>query len=225
MDFTFGIITGGNNEANINLIIDSIEKQNIPNYEIIIVGNTNIKREKTEVILFNETVKSMWITRKKNIITENAKYENIVYFHDYIYLDDNWYKGFLKYGNDFKFCMNQIKNLDGTRFRDWTLWAYDAQNIIKSRGLIIPYDITNLSKIMYFSGAYWVAKKSMMEQYPLDERLCWGQGEDVEWSFRVKQNHEFSMNVHSIVHLMKQKDKAFDYSSEKDIEILKNLYL
>ena len=38
MDFSFGIITGGNNESIINQIIDSIEYENIPNYEIIISG-------------------------------------------------------------------------------------------------------------------------------------------------------------------------------------------
>ena len=38
MNFTFGIITGGNNELMINDIINSIENENIPNYEIIVVG-------------------------------------------------------------------------------------------------------------------------------------------------------------------------------------------
>ena len=36
MNFTFGIITGGNNDVMINEIIDSIEKESIPSYEIII---------------------------------------------------------------------------------------------------------------------------------------------------------------------------------------------
>ena len=39
MEFTFGIITSGAEDDSINQIIDSIEKQNIPTYEIIIVGN------------------------------------------------------------------------------------------------------------------------------------------------------------------------------------------
>lgn len=223
MNFTFGIITGGNTENNINIIINSIEKQKIPNYEIIIVGDCKINRKNTIIIPFDERIKPMWITKKKNIITQNAKYENIVYLHDYVYFLDGWYDGFLKYGNDFKFCMTQILNADGTRFRDWTLWAYDAQHIINSRGFLIPYDMTHLSKIMYFSGAYWVAKKDMMLKYPLDERFCWGQGEDVEWSARVKKEHNFSINRYSIVRLLKQKDKAFDYSSAKDIEILKKI--
>jgi len=222
MDFTFGIISGGNNEININKIIDSIENQKIPNYEIIIIGNTNIKREKTIVKPFDETIKKMWITKKKNIITTNAKYENIVYLHDYVYFLDDWYREFLKYGNDWDLCMNQILNADNTRYRDWTLWLHDS-SVLNSRGLILPYDITHLTKYMYFSGAYWVAKKYVMERFPLDENLMWGQGEDVKWSKQVRNHYDFKINEKSIVKLMKQKDKIFDYSSKKDINILKKI--
>lgn len=223
MNFSFGIITGGNNDYNINLIIDSIENQNIPNYEIIIVGDSKITRNNTINIFFDDNIKSKWITRKKNIITENAKYDNIVYMHDYVYLLDNWYDGFLKFGENFNFCMTKIENFDGTRFRDWTLWALDAEPILNSRGFLIPYDITNLSKLMYFSGTYWVAKKDKMLKFPLNERLFWAEGEDVEWSSRVRIEYDFSMNTYSTVKLLKYKDKAFNYSSEKDIEILKKI--
>lgn len=222
MNFTFGIISGGNNEININKIIDSIENQKIPNYEIIIIGNTNIKREKTIIKPFDETIKRMWITKKKNMITNNAKYENIVYSHDYVYFLDDWYREFLKYGNGWDLCMNQILNADNTRFRDWTLWPHNPP-ILNSRGFILPYDIIHLTKYMYFSGAYWVAKKYVMERFPLDENLMWGQGEDVKWSKQVRNHYDFKINEKSIVKLMKQKDKVFDYSSEKDIEIMKKL--
>jgi glycosyltransferase involved in cell wall biosynthesis len=38
MNFTFGIITDGNNEGFIKKTIESIKKQQIPNFEIIIIG-------------------------------------------------------------------------------------------------------------------------------------------------------------------------------------------
>ena len=67
MDFTFGIITGGEKESMINEIIDSIENENIPNYEIIIVGNCNIDRKNTKILSFDESLRKAWITKKKNI--------------------------------------------------------------------------------------------------------------------------------------------------------------
>ena len=45
MKFTFGIITDGESDYNLIEVIDSIEKQNIPEYQIIIVGNTRISRK------------------------------------------------------------------------------------------------------------------------------------------------------------------------------------
>ena len=56
MEFTFGIITSGAEDDSINQIIDSIEKQNIPTYEIIIVGNSKVSRNKTRIVQFNDEV-------------------------------------------------------------------------------------------------------------------------------------------------------------------------
>ena len=41
-------------------------------------------------------------------------------------LNDNWYNGFLKYGNNFDWCITKIINTDGSRFRDYTLFPYEV---------------------------------------------------------------------------------------------------
>jgi hypothetical protein len=65
---------------------------------------------------------------------------------------------------------------------------------------------------MYVSGGYWVAKKYVMEEQPLDEAFCWGSGfrdfphhEDVEWSMRTIPNYSYRMNTYSKVRTLKQK--------------------
>jgi len=223
MDFTFGVVTGGGSDNWINKLIDSIEKQNIPNYEIVIVGGDNVDRKNVVHIPFDESIKPKWITKKKNLITKHAKYENVVYMHDYIYLDDNWYGGFLKNGDDFKSCMNVITNEDGTRFRDWTLEFTIHRIYPLNYRFLIPYGMTHLSKWMYFSGAYWVAKKFIMQEFPLDENRVWGQSEDVMWSKIYREKYNFSINPHSAVHLMKQQDAVFGYPNEEDLEFLNNI--
>ena len=227
MNFTFGIVTDGDNDDNIDIIISSIETLKIQNYEIIIVGNSNINKKNCKVIRFNENIKNKWITRKKNIITENANFENIVYSHDYIRYDENWYSEFLKFGEDFKICTNKILNKDGNRFRDWTLWPdslTDEFNFLNSREYIIPYEIKHLSKYMYISGSYWIAKKQIMNEFPLNENLIWGESEDVEWSNRVKRKYNFSINEYSIVHFLKNKKVSFvEVQSEEKINLLKNI--
>jgi hypothetical protein len=224
MNFTFGIITDGNNDHNLNLVIDSIKELHIPNYEIIVVGNSQLTRNNTTVIPFDESIKKAWITKKKNLITQNAQYENIVYSHDYIVYNSDWYDGYLKYGDDFKVCMNKILNNDGTRFRDWVLWPHNGtitDSIIeKNRECIIPYELTHLSRHMYISGSYWVAKKHVMEEFPLNEVLGWGDGEDVSWSMNVRQRYSFSMNTNSTVRCLKQKDLILKFATQETIDKL-----
>lgn len=224
MEFTFGIITSGTQDKSINKIIDSIEQQNIKEYEIVIVGNSYVDRKNTKIIKFDENIKSKWITKKKNIITQNSKFENIVYLHDYIIFEDDWYNGFLKFGNKFDVCMNIINNYDGTRYRDWCICIWDNTKIEEIIGPSLkcnmPYDETRFKKHMYFSGCYWVAKKSIMLEFPLDERLIWGQGEDVFWSSKVRKKYNFSMNKFSNVKLLKQKNPIYTIA---DDEIIKKL--
>ena len=226
MDFTFGIITTTNQEDNILKIIKSIEKQKIDNYEIIIVGDCNLERKNTTVILFDENVKNMWITRKKNIISEKAKYENVVYLHDYIVFEDGWYGGHLKKGNDFEVRMDKIINLDNTRFRDWVIWPHNNNEMdgFIGRDCLIPYDLTHLSKYMYISGSYWVSKKKFMMDNPLNEILGWGDGEDVEWSIRIREKIKFDMNERSCVKLLKYKYPVFNITPVEKIDILKKNY-
>jgi hypothetical protein len=242
MKFTFGIITTGSSDDRINLIIDSIEQQNvsIPEYEIIIVGNSSVSRDRTRIISFDDNQKYDWITKKKNLITENAQYDNIVYSHDYIFYDSKWYEEWLKFGDDYKVCMNRILNEDETRYRDWCIWPYNGNfmddivalnaeerqafpqraDLMEGLQCLIPYNITHLSKYMYFSGAYWVGKKYIMGEFPLNEELSWSQGEDVEWSMRIREKYNFSINSKSIVRLLKYKGRVFD---ETDFVINKML--
>ena len=206
MNFTFGIITGGANNGReslsnievsnrINNIIKSIKLQNIPKYEIIIVGGVNNYDDSIKHIEFDESQKQGWITKKKNIIAESAKYDNLVIMHDYIKLEEGWYKGFLEFGDDWDVCMNVVNNIEGGR---WVDWLSDHGNY----HVLIPYNTKDDS--MYVSGAYWVAKKSFMKQYPLNENLTWGQAEDVEWSRRWMNNKNYKMNINSSVRCCKE---------------------
>lgn len=225
MKFTFGIITAGTSDDLLNQVIDSIENQNIPEYQILIVGNSQVSRKNTFIIPFDESIRPGWITRKKNIVTANARYDNIVYTHDYVVFEDDWYEGFLKFGEDFKICMNKFVNPDYSRFRDWVIWPHNENFmdtiVLPSRECLIPYDMTHLSKYQYISGTYWVAKRDVMMEYPLDENLLHCQGEDVVWSKQVRYKYDFSMNSYSTVRSLKFKDPAFNVAGEETIQKLR----
>ncbi len=216
MNFTFGIITGGQNEEKIDIIIDSIEKQCIPLYEVIIVGKCNIQRKHTHIIPFNEIVKNGWITKKKNIIAKTATYDNIVYLHDYVMLDDDWYTGFCQYNEEFDVIVTKVKNLDGTRYKDWFLFPFYIQglhnrqklNYNPNNGCLLPYNVKSNSIInnyILIPGFYFIVKRNVINKFILDENLSWGQGEDVEWCDRLHKVITFKCNPLSTVKFLKQK--------------------
>lgn len=222
MDFTFGIITTKSSNQYINLIINSIHKQLIPNYEIIIVGDCNIDDIKVKVIPFNENEKSGWITKKKNIICQQAKYENIVLIHDYILFNDDWYKGFLKFGNDFKYCVTRIETLHKHRFRDHVIFPGGIENMFQNK-FLIPYDrkITDtMKRLLYISGSYYIIKKDIALKYPLNEYLTYAQGEDVELSQRLAKNNVYvSFNEFSKISLLKEKQQCSWEQPLTDIQL------
>lgn len=221
MEFSFGITT--NNGQYLDNIIKSIIDLNIDKYEIIVVGNLCDPIENINFIEFDDTSKNFSISTKKNIITENSKFENIVYLHDYVSFDKDWYNGFLKFGNDFDVCMTRILNSDGSRYRDWCLWKDDADKFVSPNNYLIPYDIDNLSGMMYISGAYWIAKKEFMINNRLNEKLKWEQGEDVEWSLRVRNKTNFKINTESCVHLLKQKNRIFNEVNINEDRLLRTI--
>lgn len=222
MEFTFGIITSHGTSKFLLDIIDQI-KSEVPKdkREIIVIGGKNPEIEDVIHIDFNDNERSMWITRKKNLITNNSTKENIVYLHDYIGFMPGWYEGQLKRGNNFHVRMDKIINYDGTRFRDWSIWPHNGNEMdsIIGRECLIPYEVDQLSKYMYISGTYWIAKRRVMMEFPLNENLLWGQGEDVEWSKQVREKYEFQMNKNSSVKILKPgKDKAFEYATDSTVQ-------
>ena len=233
MNFTFATTTAPPQQTcfawqdRMRCMVESIRKQNIPEYEIIIVGGpavttgrhtfslhnrddivhvpfdeeTGIEGKGKQWCDENQIKQGGWITKKKNLITETAKYENIVYFHDYHAFMPGWYEGYLQFGDDWDICMNLINDIWGNRFRDWISWDHPHY---PKRGLM---DITDkeAAKHAYISGSYWVAKKKFMQENPLNEELVYGDAEDLEWSLRVRDKAKYVMNPHSVVRHIRPK--------------------
>ena len=222
MEFTFGIITDGSVDARLNQIIDSIEANNIPTYEIIIVGNSGVERERTRVIPFDEILQpTYWITRKKNIIVEEAAYENVVLLHDYIALDADWYDGFLQFGDNYDWCVSPIVNQNGTRFRDFTLFGHTYKTSQTTIGnveelgpyfeshCLLPYTFQStpaVNKYLYVSGSYYIIKRTVARETPLNEALFAFQGEDLDLTARLhEKGFLIKCNPYSGVRFLKQK--------------------
>ena len=229
MDFTFGIITAGKADGPIQSIVDSIRAQQIPNYEILIVGVCDLVGPDLRVIPFDETVRPGWISRKKNIIIEEAKYEFLCIVHDYVALEPGWYDGFKGLQETWQFGASKIKNTDGSRYRDYVFFRWGAD--LFPKGTWIPYDCeleTHQQKLLYVSGAYFVVRTSVARAHPLNEKLGHGQGEDVEYSLRLSRHDiPIQFNPTSTVRFLRHRGRVeFDYElTSNELERLRAIPL
>ena len=64
-----------------------------------------------------------------------------------------------------------------------------------------------------------------MSEIPLDETLKWGDGEDVEWSHRMRDKYVFGLNSNSAVQIIiDNKDVQFnEMPPEKYSKLLHNI--
>lgn len=198
MNFTFGITTLFDNEKQVDEVLRSIHDLNIPEYEIILVGpkqsSDDVVNEK--YIFFDENIKPGWVTKKKNIICQNAKYQNTVLMHDYYVFDKDWYKGFLEFGNNWDICSCSQILINGKRhFTDWVTW----DSPIFPRYTSLHYDDWSHVHYMYQSGGFVAVKTQLVLDNPFNEDLSWGQADDVEWSLRVRHKYKYVCNKNSIV--------------------------
>jgi hypothetical protein len=223
MQFTFGICTAG--DIDLTDLISNIVSLKVPEYEILIIGGNNsgdIVFDGMVIgkyISFDENERTGWITRKKNLLAKEAKYDTLVLLHDYYRFEPGWYEGWVKFGNDFDVAINIVKQIDGSRFADWLLnpELYERTFGYKHHKWALPYNIS-VPKLQYISGGYFLVKKQFLLDHPLDESRTWGQCEDTEWCERIANHTKMKMNIHSAVKVTKPKWAIYN----ADMEDVKN---
>jgi hypothetical protein len=221
--WTFGIITDGNNPERVEDIVQNIHSQFTTDdeFEIIIVGfkrdGRYLGRRRVLEVEFDETVKPAWITKKKNIVAEMAAHPNVCLMHDYVTIGSNWCNDFKNFGYDWKSCVTPIYNTNGRLFRFWCTAGHDAgvdmQDDLEGRfGFrCMRAGLRGFERWQYYSGAFFCAKKEVLEKVPLNEDLVWGESEDIEWSRRMYLEYgenAFACNVHASAFLLKKKEHA-----------------
>jgi hypothetical protein len=200
IQWTFGIITGYQDTERLKNIIENIVSLDIPEFEILIVGgNRNdffVDLPQVKFIDFDESQKPLWITKKKNIIANLAMYENMVIMHDYHVFDKDWYVNFKSFGTDWDICSCPQYLITGARNpMDWSLWDKPGHG----RAWSLDYDDWSQTQYMYVSGGFFIVKKHVMLEEPLDESFGWNEAEDVEWSLRIRDKYVMKCNKNSIV--------------------------
>jgi len=176
--WTFGILTNGKRDEAAEAEIESILALKIPHCEIIVCGAfRNKNKRKIKHIDFNPEI--AWITKKKNMICEAAKYENIVVTHDRFIFDKDWFNGMKKYGNYFDLLSCVIKNPHGNRAEDWITFGTDLNSkVLTGKHGLLEY--RDWDKNGYIDGGLYILKKSSWKKANWNNKLSWGEGEDID---------------------------------------------
>ena len=192
---SFGITTGFTNVDHLLDCITSIRNQRIPTYEILLIGPDPNQETKTILlngfndltfIPFDETIRSLWITKKKNTLAQNAQYERLVLLHDYLTLGDGWYRNFCSFELLYSWTVLAFPQIraDGGRF--WYDWSgFNGPRINDDRVFFDYFDWSNNDKV-YISGNIFAVHRDLLLAYPLDESLGHMDEEDLEWSNRLR---------------------------------------
>ncbi|MCY7332686.1 MAG: hypothetical protein LH649_08515 [Pseudanabaena sp. CAN_BIN31] len=190
--WTFGYITNGTKNDFINNQIQRIKNLGLEEWEIIICGKYNLfgsTDNHIKYLPFSENDDKGWITKKKNLICENAKYENLVILHDRYIIPLNFLEKMKEWGNDFDLLgARQIyypSHLDSTpvRCQDWMTYGKELEIGRKDRsaddvGILEPHD---WDKWCYITGGLYIVKRSLMLKIPQDESLFWNELEDIKF--------------------------------------------
>ena len=226
---SFCIVTSGKDDTNLKTCIASIEQLNIPTYEIVFVGGdkTTVElSEKIKWVPFNEfEMAHVFVdgkpgvqrNKKKNLSVYNAKYDICVVIHDYIIFDPDWWIEFEKFGTHWDICVHQNILKNGGRGDGWRI----DRHPLLPRGCMVPYDMIDLAQYMAIAGNYQCIKRQRWLEEPWDEKLLWGQGEEMEWSRRVIPKSHIQCNPKCIYRY--QKDKPHDQRhATADMEQMKS---
>lgn len=189
--WSFGIISNGKRPDFILQLIDSITKQNIIRCEVILCGHIDVETEKEikkreikfAYYAMSEFDSLGWITRKKNIVMENAKYSNVMILHDRFVLHPLWHESMKKYGNTFEVLACRNENSKGKRITDWVHIKNvfsQTKNFSVDYGQLRPYllDSKDWSRTSMISGGVTIIKRSVWKIVKWDERRFWIEQED-----------------------------------------------
>jgi len=206
------IITGAKDLVLLEKVIASVDRELAGSpAEIILVGPPNLQLSQKfklpikHLVYRDINILPPLITRKKNLGVSLCVYDKVAVCHDYVVFQPGWLKGWNDFGDDFEVAMNQIKNYEGIRHFDWLVWDYPQLG-----PGFLPYH-AEVSRYQYISGTYFVAKRDFYLANPLNEKLRWGEGEDVEWSKRIRTKIVFKFNQHSTVQLARPKGSINDH--------------
>ena len=214
--WSFCIPAGPSDPAGLNMVVKRILELDIPEKEILLCGRPDENFQYwDQVRIVGEDIPAppIWITKKKNVLAQEAQYENLCILHDRVFLPANFMQTIRQFGDGFSFAAFQslwfdnVLNLSAVRYSDYGCAMEDhhadfihAEKETTSSSFT-PFLFTEIEKqnfiianpLRYQSGNYltgslYITKRKLWLNTPQDESLYWAEFEDIEHADRCSRN-------------------------------------
>lgn len=231
--WTFGIPVGPEEPTFLNYTVGRLLELDVEDMEIILCGQPHKEFkyfEHVKIVGLDIPAPPVHITKKKNVIAENATKKNICIFHDRVLLPKNFLSAMKKFGDFFPLTGLQSVyfadkyNLIPRKYSDYGSTSTNVNKYI-SMDDFSKKDLRALTWDFQFycqhpqrakfgndypTGSLYICKTALWNKYPQNEKLYWEEYEDVEFGVRLAKKgvpskiNPFtftqSMNSRSIIH-------------------------
>lgn len=214
-EWTFGIPVGPDDATLLNACVKRILEFDIPKKEIILCGRPGQNFQYwDQVRIVGEDIPAppVQISRKKNRIAQEARYENLCIIHDRVFLPANFMDAVLQFGNAYPLTTFQSIyfddkwNLVPRRYSDFgvakKLDAHNNLGLMRDdadtpgkfaptvfplveRGEFLFANPHRYSKHVFPTGSLYLCKRSVWLRCPQNDALAWAEFEDVEHAARA----------------------------------------
>lgn len=223
--WSFCIPTGSGDPIFLNRCVERILNIDIPLKEIILCGkvNANFKYlDKVTLIDDGNDGETNHLTRKKNILVENASFNNVCIIHDRVLLPLEFYKAVKDFGDCYpltgfqSFYFQDKYNFLPRKYSDFNTISQDLTKEIDIEN-VTKNDTNIISKLFYcyqhpvrcnfghdyLTGSLYLTKKSLWLKYSQNENLFWNDYEDIEYGIRISSyGIPCRINPHAITQSM-----------------------
>ena len=199
--WTFGILTSGAS-AQAAEMASAILSLDLPNVEVIFCGPrpAGVPNDpRVSAIDLDEPEPRGWITRKKNLIADRARFDNLCLLHDRYVITPDWADALSTYGPCYSFLTFPqvyyagVDNQFPQRYPDYQLLAQDrgiqgalATSVYDADRVFHP-DYDDFSETAFCCGGLYLARRSLWNLVRQDEALFHCEWEDISFGLECQR--------------------------------------
>jgi hypothetical protein len=199
--WTFGILTSGPSPQAARMAA-AILDLDLPNVEIIFCGPRPVgapNDPRVSAIDLERPEPRGWITRKKNLIADRARYDNLCVLHDRFVITPDWAEALDEYGQCYSFLTFPQVYYAGVdrqfplRYPDYQLLAQQhgiegsLETAVYDAHRVFCPDYDDFSETSFCSGGLYLARRSLWNLVRQDEALDHSEWEDISFGLECQR--------------------------------------